>query len=140
MTERAFVALGSNLGDRAAHLDRARVALTLLPSTRLTAVSSVEETAPLGAMAQPPYLNQMVALDTLLAPEPLLAALHAIERAQGRVRGARWGARTIDLDLVRYGSRRIETASLTLPHPGIETRDFWRRELAELARALGEAA
>ena len=140
MTERAYVALGSNLGDRAAHLDRARVALTLLPSTRLVAVSSIEETAPLGAMAQPPYLNQMVALDTALAPESLLAALHAIERAQGRLRGARWGARTIDLDLVRHGERRIQTRGLTLPHPGIASRQFWQRELAELARALGEAA
>src|SRR6186713_2766516 len=91
VAERAYVALGSNLGDRAAHLDRARVALTLLPSTRLVAVSSIEETAPLGAMAQPPYLNQMVALDTTLGPALLLAALHTIERAQGRVRGARWG-------------------------------------------------
>jgi len=140
VTERAYVALGSNLGDRAAHLDRARVALTLLPSTRLAAVSSVEETAPLGAMAQPPYLNQMVALDTSLAPEALLAALHAIERAQGRRRGERWGPRTIDLDLVRYGQRRIRTTSLMLPHPGLAARDFWRRELAELARALGDAA
>ena len=140
MVERAYVALGSNLGDRAAHLDRARVAMTLLPSTRLAAVSSVEETAPLGAMAQPPYLNQMVALDTALAPEALLAALHAIERSQGRRRGERWGPRTIDLDLVRYGQRRIRTKSLTLPHPGFATRDFWRRELAELERALGEAA
>jgi 2-amino-4-hydroxy-6-hydroxymethyldihydropteridine diphosphokinase len=140
VTERAYVALGSNLGDRAAQLDRARVALTLLPSTRLVAVSSVEETAPLGAMAQPPYLNQMVALDTSLPPRSLLAALHAIERAQGRVRGARWGARTIDLDLVRYGDHRVRSGSLTLPHPGIASRDFWQRELAELARALGEAA
>ena len=140
MAERAYVALGSNLGDRAAHLDRARVALTLLPSTRLVAVSSIEETAPLGAMAQPPYLNQMVALDTTLAPELLLAALHTIERAQGRIRGARWGARTIDLDLVRYGERRIHTRALTLPHPGIASRAFWQRELAELARALGAAA
>jgi len=140
VAERAYVALGSNLGDRAAHLDRARVALTLLPSTRLVAVSSVEETAPLGAMAQPPYLNQMVALDTSLSPESLLAALHAIERAQGRLRGARWSARTIDLDLVRYGDRRVCTRSLTLPHPGIASRDFWQRGLSELARALGEAA
>ena len=140
MAERAYVAIGSNLGDRAAQLDRARVALSLLPWTRLAAVSSVEETAPLGAMAQPPYLNQMVALDTSLAPEALLAALHRIERGQGRVRGARWGARTIDLDLVAYGERRMRTPSLTLPHPGLATRDFWQRELAELARALGEAA
>jgi 2-amino-4-hydroxy-6-hydroxymethyldihydropteridine diphosphokinase len=140
VTERAYVALGSNLGDRPAQLDRARVAMTLLPSTRLVAVSSVEETAPLGAMAQPPYLNQMVALDTSLAPEALLAALHAIERGQGRLRGTRWGARTIDLDLVRYGDRRVRTRALTLPHPGIASRDFWQRELGELARALGEAA
>jgi 2-amino-4-hydroxy-6-hydroxymethyldihydropteridine diphosphokinase len=140
VTERAYVALGSNLGDRAAHLDRARVALSLLPHTRLAAVSSIEETAPLGAMAQPPYLNQMVALDTSLAPESLLPALQAIERALGRVRGARWGPRTIDLDLVGHGSRRVHTAALTLPHPGIASRDFWQRELAELARALGEAA
>ena len=140
MAERAYVALGSNLGDRAAQLDRARVALSLLPSTRLAAVSSVEETAPLGAMSQPPYLNQMVALDTSLAPESLLVALHGIERGQGRVRGARWGARTIDLDLVSYGERRMRTPSLTLPHPGLATREFWQRELAELARALGEAA
>jgi 2-amino-4-hydroxy-6-hydroxymethyldihydropteridine diphosphokinase len=140
VAERAFVALGSNLGDRPAHLDRARVAMTLLPSTRLVAVSSIDETAPLGAMAQPPYLNQMVALETSLAPDSLLAALHGIERAQGRLRGARWGARTIDLDLVRYGDRRVRTSSLTLPHPGIASRDFWRRELEELARALGEAA
>ena len=140
MAERAYVALGSNLGDRAAHLDRARVALSLLPTTRLAAVSAVEETAPLGAMAQPPYLNQMVALDTALEPETLLSALHAIERAQGRLRGQRWGARTIDLDLVRYGDRKLRTASLTLPHPGIASREFWQRELAELARALGAAA
>jgi 2-amino-4-hydroxy-6-hydroxymethyldihydropteridine diphosphokinase len=91
-------------------------------------------------MAQPPFLNQMVALDTSLAPETLLAALHAIERAQGRLRGARWAARTIDLDLVRYGDLRLQTPSLTLPHPGVATRDFWQRELAELARALGDAA
>jgi 2-amino-4-hydroxy-6-hydroxymethyldihydropteridine diphosphokinase len=140
VAERAYVALGSNLGDRAAHLDRARVAMTVLPATRLVAVSSVEETAPLGAMAQAPYLNQMVALETSLTPDSLLAALHAIERAQGRLRGTRWGARTIDLDLVRYGDRRVRTRSLTLPHPGIASRDFWQRELRELARALGEAA
>ena len=137
MRERAFIALGSNLGDRRAHLDRARVALSLLPTSRLVAVSSVEETAPLGAMAQPPYLNQMVVLDTALPPEALLASLHAIERSLGRVRGARWGARTIDLDLVRHGDRRMRTPTLELPHPGLASRDFWQRELAELAYATG---
>jgi 2-amino-4-hydroxy-6-hydroxymethyldihydropteridine diphosphokinase len=140
MRERAFVALGSNLGDRPAHLDRARAALSLLPSSRLEAVSSLEETAPLGAMAQPPYLNQMVVLATALPPEALLAALQRIEQSLGRVRGVRWAARTIDLDLVRYGSRRMRSATLELPHPGLSAREFWQREIAELARAMGTAA
>ena len=140
MIERAFVALGSNLGDRGAHLDRARVAISLLPASRLAAVSSVEETAPLGAMAQSPYLNQMVALDTTLSPQALLAALHVIERALGRMRGARWGARTIDLDLVRFGNRQVRSAALQLPHPGLPDRAFWQRELAELEQALGTAS
>ena len=140
MGELAFIALGSNLGDRRAHLDRARVALSLLPTSRLVAVSSVEETAPLGAMAQAPYLNQMVALDTALAHEALLGFLQRIERSLGRVRGARWGARTIDLDLVRHGDRRMRSATLELPHRGLPSREFWQRELAELARSMGSAA
>jgi 2-amino-4-hydroxy-6-hydroxymethyldihydropteridine diphosphokinase len=140
MGELAFVALGSNLGDRRAHLGRARVALSLLPGSRLVAVSSVEETAPLGAMAQPPYLNQMVALDTALPPEALLASLQGIERSLGRVRGERWGARTIDLDLVRHGDRRMQSATLELPHPGLPAREFWQRELAELTRSIGGGA
>ena len=140
MSELAYIALGSNLGDRAAPLDRARVAISLLPLTRLEALSSVEETAPLGAMAQPPYLNQMVALDTSLEPEALLTALQRIERSLGRVRGGRWSARTIDLDLVRHGDRRMRSATLELPHPGLPTRAFWQRELAELARTMRGAA
>jgi 2-amino-4-hydroxy-6-hydroxymethyldihydropteridine diphosphokinase len=104
----------------------------MLPATRLAALSSIEETAPLGGMAQAPYLNQMAAVRTRLSPDTLLQALHGIERALGRLRGARWGARTIDLDLVRYGDRRTDSPALRLPHPGIESRDFWQRELAEL--------
>ena len=140
MTARADVALGSNLGDRAAWLASARAALTLLPGTRLLAASSVEETVPFGTAPQAPYLNQMVALDTALQPHALLAALHGIERRLGRVRTTRWGPRTIDLDLVRYDGASSRTAALMLPHPGIAARDFWRRELAELDRLLGRAA
>jgi 2-amino-4-hydroxy-6-hydroxymethyldihydropteridine diphosphokinase len=132
VTELAYVALGSNVGDRMAQLDRARSAISMLPATRLAALSSIEETAPLGGMAQAPYLNQMAAVRTRLSPDTLLQALHGIERALGRLRGARWGARTIDLDLVRYGDRRTDSPALRLPHPGIESRDFWQRELAEL--------
>jgi 2-amino-4-hydroxy-6-hydroxymethyldihydropteridine diphosphokinase len=130
--ERAYVALGSNLGDRAGYLAAARAALASLPDTEIVAVSSVEETAPLAAMAQPPYLNQMVLLETRLTPRELLAACQAIERAQGRVRGERWGARTLDVDIVRYGRRRVAEPDLIIPHPELPNRDFWLRELVEL--------
>ena len=133
--EQVFVALGSNLGDRAAHLAAARDALARLPDTRLLAASGVEETAPLGGMAQPPYLNQMVLLETGLEPHALLAALQAIERARGRVRTARWGPRTLDLDIVAYGDRQVRDPDLVIPHPELPRRDFWQRELSELARA-----
>jgi 2-amino-4-hydroxy-6-hydroxymethyldihydropteridine diphosphokinase len=139
VTEHAFVALGSNLGDRAAWLASARAALSLLPCSRILATSSVKETIPFGASAQP-YLNQMIALETLLAPLAVLSVLQRIERALGRVRRERWGARTIDLDLVRYGSTSMSAGGLTLPHPGLPTRDFWQRELAELDQLLARAA
>ncbi len=130
--ERAYVALGSNLGDRAEHLAAARAALAALPATALVAASAVEETAPLAGMDQPPYLNQMVLLETGLEPHALLAACQAIEQSRGRVRTERWGARTLDLDIVRYGHRRIADADLIIPHPELSHRDFWMRELAEL--------
>lgn len=140
MAERAFVALGSNVGDRAAYLMSALSALSLVPTSRLVAVSSVEETAPFGPAAQGPYLNQMAALETSLPPFMLLSELQRIERALGRVRRARWGARTIDLDFVRMGAREMHSPTLVLPHPGVPRRDFWRRELAELTAMLGDAA
>ena len=132
-TARAWVALGSNLGDRAAHLAAARDAIRGLPGTRVVAASRVEETAPLGGREQPRYLNQMVLLDTTLAPRELLDELHRIEAARGRARRERWASRTLDLDLVRYGDLRSSDPDLTLPHPGLAERDFWRREMEELA-------
>jgi len=142
VSERAFVALGSNLGDRAAYLATARSALSLLPTSRLTAASTVEETVPFGPVAQGPYLNQMVVLETSLPPLALLGALQQIEQSLGRVRRERWGARTIDLDLVCMDGIEMRSPTLVLPHPGLPTRDFWRRELAELKALLarGEAA
>jgi 2-amino-4-hydroxy-6-hydroxymethyldihydropteridine diphosphokinase len=83
-------------------------------------------------MEQPPYLNQMVALETRLDPRALLAACQAIERSRGRVRTEHWGARTLDLDIVRYGDRRVAEPDLIIPHPELPNRDFWQRELAEL--------
>ena len=126
------MALGSNLGDRAAHLQAGREALGALPGTRLIAASAIEETAPLAGMDQPPYLNQMVLLETDLEPRALLQACQAIERREGRQRTERWGARTLDLDIVRFGKRQVKESDLIIPHPELPNRDFWRRELAEL--------
>jgi 2-amino-4-hydroxy-6-hydroxymethyldihydropteridine diphosphokinase len=92
----------------------------------------VEETPAIGPGPQGNYLNQMVALETSLAPEPLLDHLLRIERLLGRERGERWGARTIDLDIVIFGNQVINSTRLTLPHPELPNRDFWQRELIEL--------
>jgi len=130
--ERAYVALGSNLGDRAVHLRRAREALASLPETNLLRESAIEETAPLGGMQQPAYLNQMVLLETGLEPRALLQACQAIEQQEGRARTEHWGPRTLDLDIVEFGSRRVTDSDLIIPHPELSNRDFWQRELAEL--------
>lgn len=132
MAERAAIALGSNLGAREALLERAREAIALLPLTRLVAGSAVEETAPLGPVPQSPYLNQMLLVETSLEPRALLQALLAIERDNGRVRGERWGPRTLDCDIVLYGERTVREPGLAIPHPELPSREFWLRELAEL--------
>ena len=135
----AAVALGSNLGDRAAILARARAAIARLAGTRVEAASAVEETAPLGPVPQGPYLNQMLRLETGLGPWTLLALLLEVEAGEGRVRRERWGPRTLDCDLVLYGRQRVELPDLKVPHPEITNRPFWQRELAELGLSL-EAA
>ena len=126
------MALGSNVGDRAAHLAHARVRLGALPGTRIVASSRVEETAPLGPVAQPPYLNQMVLLETSLTPAELWTHCLAIEAERGRERRERWGPRSLDLDIVRFGAQTVRSEDLTIPHPELQHRDFWRREIAEL--------
>ena len=135
--ELVYVALGSNLGDRAAHLAYARSRLGTLPETRVAAASRIEETAPIGPVPQGAFLNQMVLLETTLAPRELLGHVHAIEAERGRERqaGVRWGPRTLDLDIVRWGERRVREADLTIPHPELPHRDFWQREMAELDAA-----
>ena len=136
-TERTFIALGSNIGDRNAHLAYARARLGSLPETRLVGVSRVEETEPVGPIAQPRYLNQMVLLETGLDPTDLLRHCRAIEAERGRERRERWGPRTLDLDIVRYGGKTVKTPELTIPHPELPNRDFWQREIAELEGAHG---
>ncbi|MBK8005759.1 MAG: 2-amino-4-hydroxy-6-hydroxymethyldihydropteridine diphosphokinase [Gemmatimonadetes bacterium] len=133
--ERVYIALGSNLGDREAILARAREALAKLPLTTLLAASAIEETAAVGGPAgQGPYLNQMVVADTTLDPGRFLKLLHKIEDENGRVRAERWGPRTLDLDIVRFGTRRLRDPDLKIPHPELPNRDWWQREIEELDR------
>ncbi len=132
MAEWVYLALGSNLGDRAAHLAFARDRLADLPDTALVAASAIEETEPLGPVPQGPYLNQMVLLRTSLTPRDLLAQCAAIEQAAGRERRIRWGPRTLDLDIVRYDELAIAEPDLVVPHPELPRRPFWQRELSEL--------
>jgi 2-amino-4-hydroxy-6-hydroxymethyldihydropteridine diphosphokinase len=132
MRDVAYVALGSNLGDRHAYLALGRQRLASLPRSRLRGVSSIEETEPVGPIAQGRYLNQIAALETDLAPTELLEALQGIERSAGRVRGERWGPRTLDLDIVLYEQQTVATDRLVIPHPELTRREFWRRGLGEL--------
>ena len=127
-----YIALGSNLGDRDAYLRQAREAIAAIPECRVLAASSVEETAPLGGVAQPSYLNQMLAVETTLDPIALLIQLQRIESEAGRTRSDRWASRTLDLDIVLFGDRVVNSGDLIIPHPGLPERPFWQRELAEL--------
>jgi 2-amino-4-hydroxy-6-hydroxymethyldihydropteridine diphosphokinase len=122
----AYVGLGSNLGDRRGTIARA------LERLKPRRVSEVLETEPWGVTEQPPFLNAVAELETGLDAPGLLQRLLGIERELGRVRGERWGPRTIDLDLLLYGDQRIETDSLAVPHPQIAQRRFVLRGLAEL--------
>jgi 2-amino-4-hydroxy-6-hydroxymethyldihydropteridine diphosphokinase len=132
MTDVVYIALGSNVGNRELALSRARAAIAAIRDTRLIAATGVEETEPIGPVEQGKFLNQMVAVSTTLPPRTLLAALHRIERAAGRVRAIRWGPRTLDLDIVMIDGKEYSDEVLTVPHPELPNRDFWQRELAEL--------
>lgn len=132
MPDVAYIALGSNVGDRHAHLEFARERIGRLPGTRILAASDIDETTPIGPIAQGPYLNQMLAIETTLDPRELLQALQEVERARGRVRLERWGPRTLDLDIVLLEARIVNDPDLRVPHPELEARDFWQRELAQI--------
>lgn len=140
MRDVAFVALGSNLGDRAGHLSVARAAIVRLPRTRLLAETEPEETEPFGPPGQGPFLNQMIAIETELEPRALLRALQDIELREGRVRAERWGPRTLDLDIVKLAGQTVAEPDLVVPHPGLPDRDFWQRELASLEAAIASRA
>lgn len=132
LRERVYVALGSNMGDRDAYLAKAREALAKLPLTTVLAESKVEETEPVGPVPQGKFLNQMILVETGLDPGRFLKLLQKIEDENGRTREERWGPRTLDLDIVRYGTRRLRDPDLRIPHPELSNRDWWQREMDEV--------
>lgn len=135
--ERAYVGLGSNLGDREATLREAVARLRAAPGVAVAAVSSYRETAPVGVEDQPMFLNAVAALETALEPRALLELLLATERGLGRTRtGPRFGPRVVDLDLLLYGGRRVAEPGLTVPHPRLHERAFVLEPLVELDERL----
>ncbi|GBD37725.1 3-oxoacyl-[acyl-carrier-protein] reductase FabG [bacterium HR36] len=137
MSIRAYIALGSNLGDRRAHLESALNQLRETPGVRMVAVSRFWETEAVGGPPdQPRFLNAVCAVDTDLSPHELHRALLQIEAVHGRQRGEPNAARTLDLDLLLYGEQIIQTPDLTVPHPRMHQRVFVLGPLAELAPTL----
>ena len=134
---RAYIGLGSNLDDPLQQLQQALTALQQIPQSRLTAISRFYGSRPMGPADQPDYINAVAMFDTCLEPLVLLNALQTIEQQQGRVRtGKRWGPRTLDLDLLLYGSEIIDLPRLQVPHPGIYQRSFVLQPLFDLAPEL----
>lgn len=132
---RAFVGIGSNLGDRESRLARAVERLDHSPGIRVVRRSRLHETEPVGIPDQPKFLNGVIELETDLEPRPLLEHLMAVEASLGRVRSPdvpRWGPRPIDLDLLIYGDLTIDEPDLHVPHPRLREREFVLLPLSEL--------
>lgn len=129
----AYIALGSNLGDKKGYLDGAVAALRRLRGCRVEQVSSYLVTAPYGGVEQDDFLNACLSLRTWLSPHALLGALHSIERDAHRERTVRWGPRTLDLDLLLYDNAVFETAELTVPHVEMHKRAFVLEPLRQFA-------
>ena len=130
---RAYVACGSNIGDKKAHLRAAVDALLTDKKCRVLRVSDWVETTPYGGVEQADYLNGALALETLYTPEELLEKLHEIEKAEARERKERWGPRTLDLDILLYEGTVMDTDKLTIPHRDMCNRDFVLKPLAQIA-------
>ena len=130
---RAYLGIGSNLGDRRAHLQGAVDELAGVEGLRVVAVSPVYETVPVGGPPQPDFLNAVVAVDTELTARVLLELAQRIEAAAERVRTVRWGPRTLDVDVLLVGDERIDEPDLEVPHPRMTERAFVVVPLADLA-------
>ena len=133
----AYIGLGSNLESPVAQIKSARVAILGLEGVKEQTFSNLYASAPMGPQDQPEYVNAVIAVETELPPLDLLHELQVIEKAHGRVRGhQRWGARTLDLDLLLYGDEQIDLPELIVPHPGIAERPFVLYLLLECAPDL----
>ena len=129
---RAYVGLGANLGNRRGTLQQAVSLLAAVDGVDVLAVSELRETDPVGVVDQPRFLNGAAALETTLSARELLDTLLAIERSLGRERVERWGPRTVDLDLLLYGTEIVDDPGLRVPHPRLHERRFALEPLAEL--------
>jgi 2-amino-4-hydroxy-6-hydroxymethyldihydropteridine diphosphokinase len=129
---RAYLGIGSNLGDRLAYLQVAVDELGSADGVTVVGVSPVYETAPVGGPEQPDYLNAVVAVDTTLTPHELLRVAQAVETEAERVRTVRWGPRTLDVDVLLVGDAHIATPDLVVPHPRLAERAFVVVPLADL--------
>ena len=128
---RVWLALGSNLGDRARYLQAAREALPEA-GVALVRASRVADTEPIGVEDQPRFLNQVLEVETSLEPRPLLETIKMIERQLGRTPGERWGPREIDIDILRYDDRSVDEPGLHIPHAELQNRPFLLELLGEL--------
>jgi 2-amino-4-hydroxy-6-hydroxymethyldihydropteridine diphosphokinase len=135
-TERAYIGLGANLGNPAAAIESALAAIAGAPGIHLAARSSLYRTAPLGFLDQPDFLNAVAAIDTALQARALMQVLQGIEDKLGRARSFRNAPRTLDLDLLLYGSAQIDLPDLQVPHPRMHERAFVLVPLAEIAPGL----
>jgi 2-amino-4-hydroxy-6-hydroxymethyldihydropteridine diphosphokinase len=133
---KAFVGIGSNLGDREAHMRSALELLAAEKAIEVVAVSELRETDPVGPVEQGRFVNGAALLETELSPRELLGRLLTIEGRLGRVRNERFGPRTIDLDLLVYGDAEVDEPGLTVPHPRLHERRFALEPLADLAPDL----
>ncbi|WP_407331414.1 2-amino-4-hydroxy-6-hydroxymethyldihydropteridine diphosphokinase [Enterovibrio sp. 27052020O] len=134
---RAYIAIGSNLGEPVEKAQNAIAALSQLPDSQFIASSSLYSSKPMGPSDQPDYVNAVVAIDTKLLPLDLLDHTQRIELVFGRERkDERWGPRTLDLDILLYGDLQLESERLTVPHYGMKEREFVLFPLAEIAPDL----
>ena len=130
---KAYLSVGSNMGDRKKYLEDGIEALKAHPLIKQVKVSELIETAPYGGVEQADFLNAAIGLETLMEPEELLEALHNIENSAGRERILRWGPRTLDLDILFFDQLVYESDTLVIPHPDLHNREFVLKPLSTIA-------